>query len=236
MSATIDGFFNTFNHKFDAPIRSHLKSVYACLTMSIMSATAGAYTHLFTNLLRGGGILYALLSMGLVMGLMATPDNGKNRSTRMGLLLAFSFFTGLGTGPLLDMAIMINPSIIPNAFMLSGMIFACFSGAALFAPDGQYLYLGGTLLSGLSALFWMGLLNLFFQSQLIFQVYLWGGLLLFCGFIMWDTQVIIEKRKRGDRDFIKHSLDLFIDFMQVFRRVVILLMQKEEGNKKKRRN
>jgi len=236
MSASIDGFFNTFNHKFDAPIRSHLKSVYACLTMSIMSAAAGAYVHLFTNLLRGGGILYALLSMGLVMGLRATPDNGKNRSTRMGLLLAFSFFSGLGTGPLLDMAIRINPSIIPNAFMLSGMIFACFSGAALFAPDGQYLYLGGTLMSGLSALFWMGLMNLFFQSQLIFQVYLWGGLLLFCGFIMWDTQVIIEKRKRGDRDFIKHSLDLFIDFMQVFRRVIILLMQKEDGNKKKRRN
>jgi len=236
MSASIDGFFNTFNHKFDAPIRSHLKSVYACLTMTIMSAAAGAYVHLFTNLLRGGGILYALLSMGLVMGLMATPDNGKNRSTRMGLLLAFAFFSGLGTGPLLDMAIRINPSIIPNAFMLSGMIFACFSGAALFAPDGQYLYLGGTLMSGLSALFWMGLMNLFFQSQLIFQVYLWGGLLLFCGFIMWDTQVIIEKRKRGDRDFIKHSLDLFIDFMQVFRRVIILLMQKEDGNKKKRRN
>jgi len=236
MTATIDGFFNTFNTKFDAPIRSHLKSVYACLTMTIMSAAAGAYVHLFTNLLRGGGILYALLSMGLVMGLMATPDNGKNRSTRMGLLLAFAFFSGLGTGPLLDMAIRINPSIIPNAFMLSGMIFACFSGAALFAPDGQYLYLGGTLMSGLSALFWMGLMNLFFQSQLIFQVYLWGGLLLFCGFIMWDTQVIIEKRKRGDRDFIKHSLDLFIDFMQVFRRVIILLMQKEDGNKKKRRN
>ena len=104
----------------DAPIRSHLKSVYACLAMTIMSATAGAYTHLFTNLLRGGGIFYALLSMGLVMGLLATPDNGKNRSTRIGLLLAFAFFTGLGTGPLLDMAIRINPSIIPNAFMMSG--------------------------------------------------------------------------------------------------------------------
>merc|ERR1719277_2845494 len=104
----------------------------------------------------------------------------------MGILLAFAFFTGLGTGPLLDMAIRVNPSIIPNAFMMSGMIFACFSGAALFAPDGQYLYLGGTLMSGLSTLFWR-------------------GLLLFCGFIMWDTQMIILKRQQGDRDFIKHS-------------------------------
>jgi len=235
MSATIDGFFNSFNTKFEAPIRSHLKSVYACLAMTIVSASAGAYTHLFTNLLRGGGLLYGLLGMGLALGLYATPDNGKNRPTRMALLLGFAFFSGLGTGPLLDMALRINPSLIPNAFLLSGAIFACFSGAALFAPDGQYLYLGGTLLSGLSTLFWLGFLNIFFQSQLIFQVYLWGGLLVFCGFIMWDTQMIIEKRRRGDRDFIAHSLDLFIDFMQVFRKIMILLMQKENGDKNKKR-
>merc|ERR1711936_1217268 len=158
MAATIDGFFNTFNTKIEAPVRTHLKSVYACLAMTILSAATGAYTHLFTNLLRGGGFLLSLLGLGCGLGLFMTPDNGKNRLTRFGLLLGFGFF----------------------------------SGAALFAPDGSYLYLGGTLLSGLSTLFWLGFLNLFFQSQLIFQVYLWGGILLFCGFIMWDTQMIIE--------------------------------------------
>merc|ERR1712156_1128832 len=91
-----------------------------------------------------------------------------------------------------------------------------FTGVSLFAPDGQYLFLGGTLLSGLSTLFWLGIINLFFQSQLLFQVYIWGGLLIFCG-------------------FIGHSLDLFIDFMQVFRKVLILLMQKNDSNNKKRR-
>lgn len=49
---------------------------------------------------------------------------------------------------------------------------------------------------------------------------------MFCGFIVWDTQMIIEKRRRGDKDFIAHSLDLFIDFMQIFRKILILLMQK----------
>lgn len=160
-------YFSSFS---EAPVRSHLKSVYACLAMTIMSAAAGAYTHLFTNLLQGGGLLFGLLGIGLVFALHATPDDGKNRSTRLALLLGFAFFSGLSTGPLLQMALMINPAIIPNAFLLSGAIFACFSGAALFAPDGSYLYLGGTLLSALSTLFWLGFLNIFFQSQLIFQV------------------------------------------------------------------
>ena len=82
------------------------------------------------------------------------------------------------------------------------------------------------------------------------------GLAIFCGFIMYDTQLIIIKvqslyewpeynfqslrhlylqARHGDRDFIAHSLDLFIDFIQVFRKILVLLMQKEdEGQKKKR--
>merc|ERR1712020_496371 len=103
----------------------------------------------------------------------------------------------------------------------------CFTGAALFAPDGKYLYLGGTLLS-------LGFLNIFFRSQLLFQAHLYIGLAIFCGFIMFDTQVIIRKARNGDKDFIAHSLDLFIDFVQIFRKVLILLMQKDERDNKKR--
>ena len=64
------------------------------------------------------------------------------------MLLGFAFLTGLGMGPLLDMAIMMNPTLVPSAFMLTSIVFAGFTGAALFAPDGKYLYLGGSLLSG----------------------------------------------------------------------------------------
>ena len=108
-------------------------------------------------------------------------------------------FAGLGLGPLLNMAVQVNPSIVSTALMSTTLIFACFrlditikikipliitpifycqlwsfeiissstaySLAALFAPDGHYLYLGGTLLSGLSMLFWLGLLNIFFRCR-----------------------------------------------------------------------
>ena len=75
-------------------MRAHLKNVYASLSLSLLSAALGSYVHLYTNLLRGGGILYALLGLGLAMGLHFTPDNGKNRGKRMGMLLGFAFLSG----------------------------------------------------------------------------------------------------------------------------------------------
>jgi len=238
MAATIEGFFNTFNTKLEAPVRSHLKNVYSCLTMSVLSAAGGAYVHLFTNLLRGGGIIMALLSLGLAVGLHMTPDNGKNRLQRLGMLLGFAFVSGLSSGPLLDLAIRVNPAIVPNALLLASVIFASFSGASIFAPDGQYLYLGGILVSGLSTLFWMGLANIFLQSQMLFQLHMWISLAVFCGFVMWDTQMIILKKRRGDGDFIGHSLELFIDFIQIVKNIIVLLLNKEdrEERNKKRRN
>ena len=203
-----------------------MKNVYASLTMTVAASTVGAYVHLFTNILQGGGLLFSLVAAGLAFGLFMTPDNGKNRGTRMAMLLGFGFLTGLGMGPMLQLAMMMNPTIVPSAFMVTSVVFACFTGASLMAPDGKYLYLGGTLMSGLSTLLWLGFLNIFFRSTLLFQAHLWIGLAVFCGFIMFDTQMIIRKARNGDKDFIAHALDLFIDFVQVFRKVLILLMQK----------
>merc|ERR1719400_1013690 len=88
----------------------------------------------------------------------------------------------------------------------------------------------------MATLLFLGFLNIFFRSQLLFQAHLYIGLAIFCGFVMFDTQVIIRKARNGDKDFIAHSLDLFIDFVQIFRKVLILLMQKDErDNKNKRR-
>jgi len=236
MSASVGNFFTSFNYKFEPHVRTHLKNVYATLTMSIMTAALGSYVHLYTDFLQGGGILFSLLGLGLAFGLYAYPDNGKNRSTRFGMLMGFAFLTGLGLGPLLDLAIMMDPSIVPSALLLTSVVFASFTGASLVAPSGQYLYLGGSLISGLSTLMFLGFINIFFRSQLLFQAHLYLGLAIFCGFIMFDTQVIIEKARRGDKDFVSHSLDLFIDFVQVFRKVLILLMQKDNNkNEKKRR-
>jgi len=216
----------------EKPLKNHLKNVYSCLALALMAAAVGAYVHVATDWLKGN-VLCSLAAVVVLLILYATPDNGHNQKLRIGYLLTFAFFSGLGTGPLLDFAISINPSIIVTAFFGTCVIFGCFTIAALYAPDRKYLYLGGILMSLLTTMFWMGIANLFMQSRFVFMLNLYGGLALICGFVLYDTQLIIEKRRRGDDDFIWHSVDLFIDFMDVFRRLVIILASKEQRSKKK---
>lgn len=77
-----------------------------------------------------------------------------------------------------------------QALLGTSIVFACFSLSALYAPRGQYLYLGGILMSGLSTLFWLSIMNIFFGSRLIFQVIFTNFTKYFCTYVIsisWTT-------------------------------------------------
>lgn len=106
------------------------------------------------------------------------------------------------------------------------VVFVSFSISALLAERGRWLYLGGTLMSMLNIMILFSFANLFLRSTFIYQMHLYLGLFVICGFVIYDTQLIIEKHHMGSRDFIMHSLDLFIDFVGVFRHLLVILTQK----------
>lgn len=106
------------------------------------------------------------------------------------------------------------------------VVFVSFSISALLAARGRWLYLGGTLMSMLNIMILFSFVNLFLRSTFIYQAHLYVGLFVICGFVIYDTQLIIEKYHIGSRDFIMHSLDLFIDFVGVFRHLLVILTQK----------
>ncbi|XP_077997537.1 putative Bax inhibitor 1 [Glandiceps talaboti] len=213
--------------------RLHLKNVYSSLALCMLVAAFGSYVHVFTGILQGG-ILASLACIGLIILLAMTPHTRENELKRLGYLAAFSFFTGLSLGPLLDAVIDIDPSIITTAFMGTTVIFVSFSLSALWAEQRSFLFLGGTLFSGLSMLLLMSLFNLFLGSMMLFKFELYIGLMIMCGFVLYDTQLIVERYSRGDNDYIMHCVTLFIDFIDIFRKLLIIMAldKKEKKNKK----
>nr|ADD24411.1 Bax inhibitor 1 [Lepeophtheirus salmonis] len=236
MSSSISGMFQNYHLRLDAPVKKHLKNVYACLGLSVTSFAVGGYVQMYSSFFQHIGFLPNLISTFPALALFFSSDNGKNRLQRLSMLLGFAFLNGVGFGPLMSMAMMKNPAIIPSSFLMAISIFAAFSGMALYAPSRQYLYLGGVLLSALSSLFWLSLISYFAHSYLIFKIQLWAGLAVFCGFVVFDTQNIIQKCEAGDKDFIRHSVDLFIDFVNILKDIMIILMDKEKPRDKKNQN
>lgn len=127
-----------------------------------------------------------------------------------------------------DHHIIIKIISIFNDIIFSGttVVFVSFSISSLLAERGRWLYLGGTLISLLNIMVLFSFVNLLLRWSLFYQAHLYIGLFLMCGFVIYDTQLIIEKYHMGSKDFILHSLDLFVDFIGIFRYLLIILTQK----------
>lgn len=77
---------------------------------------------------------------------------------------------GMGLGPLLDYVSIVDPSIIVTALLGTTVVFVCFSIAAMLAERGSWLFLGGTLMTLLSSMSLMALVNIFMQNHFLYQV------------------------------------------------------------------
>jgi len=213
--------------------KAHMKNVYTALAGTMLTAAFGAYLSLTSGVLYGSHMFCAIGGFACLMGLGAT--RGTVTLERMAMLLVFGFLAGASAGPLIDAVARIDPTIPMTAFLYSSVLFSCFSLAALTAPSRQYLYLGGVLGSAVSMLAVGSLINLFVGSFALYQMQLYGGLLVFSGFVVYDTQKTLEKHHLGDKDYLWHAVDLFVDFMAVFKRIMIVLAQNQQQREKGKR-
>jgi Bax inhibitor 1 len=209
-------------------VQQHLVRVYASLSVCLLVASCAA---VFLPVALPP-LLSALASVGLLMAIASLPATDANQASRFGLLLAFAAVLGCSVGPLVHLVHdQIAPSVVYTALLATASLFACFSGAALLSRRRSYLYLGGILSSALSWLLVLNLMNAFFPSEGMFDATILLGLAVFSGYVVFDTQLIVEKASLGDRDYVLHSAELFIDFVGLFVRILALLAKKEKKKK-----
>lgn len=217
-------------------VQRHLRNVYALLGASVLSATLGTWFSIWAQIGTSVAMLGLLLSFGLVIYIAASsPDRGANQSRyRIAAMLTFAFLDGCWISPLVNLAIKVDPSLVLVALGATVMIFASFTGAALFSRRRSFLFLGGILGSAISQLLLLGVLTYFIRAlgPLYFNLQLYGGLVLFSAFIIYDTQLIVEKADSGDLDQVRHTLDLFIDLVGIFVRILIIILKNSRDKKR----
>jgi FtsH-binding integral membrane protein len=214
-------------------VQTHLVQVYGALTATLLAASVGAWAHLQFHL---GGMLTGIACFGMMMVMGSDADKSFN-NRRLGMLMGFGFFKGCSIGPLVEQALWVDPAIIVTACLMTTTIFAAFSAAALFTKRRQYLFLGGVLGSILTFMCVLSLLRFFVPSlgsvfSSTAELYL--GLVVFCAYVLFDTQMIVEKASGGDRDSVWHAMELFIDFVAIFVRILIILMRNNGGRSEKK--
>jgi FtsH-binding integral membrane protein len=203
--------------------------VYATLLATSVAAAVGVYVQGLLNL---NNFLFTLLGFGCLFYVGMTEHSKQNVAKRLAALTAFGFLQGLSIGPLVNIAFDIDQSVVYYALFASLAVFASFSLCAMFAQRRSMLFLGGIFSSFFNLIFWSYLLNLFFRSSFPVLLNLYGGLFVFALYVIYDTQLTIERRFSGDDDFIKHSLDLFMDLVSLFVRILIILLKNKEKKRK----
>lgn len=135
-----------------------------------------------------------------------------------------------------------NPALLARAGLYTAGVVGslCYVGAT--AREGQYLWLGGPLLAGvtvvaLSSLAPMILPATAFRALAVTEALsLYGGLAVFGGFVLYDTGKILQHAQMVQagakrEDPLAESIGLELDFINIFIRIVqILAMQ--QGRKK----
>jgi len=225
----------------DPRVSKHLQKVYATLTMSVVVAAIGAYVGMTSQIAMNSSWLIQLASFGCMIALGFTPAQPHNLHKRYAFLGAISFAQGMALAPLLLVAAAVNPSIIFTSLLATSAVFGCFTLASLLTPRRSFMYLGGYLASAITTFMVLRLVSWLLpgMSKFAYGLELYGGLLVFSGYVLFDTQLVVEKAYAGDFDHVAHALGLLLDLIHILVRVIIIMIknqQKRDEAERKRRD
>jgi len=187
-----------------------IKKVYSLLAMSMGTAAIGAYlgSGPLLLLVAPNMMLFFILQIALIFfASFAARKPGLN----MVALFSFTTVSGLTLGPLLYQ---VGPSIAAEAFALTAITFAGLSMYVVYSKK-DFSFMSGFLMTGLIVLVVGGLLNMFFiRSGMMHFVMSGASVLLFSGFILYDTSNIL--RYYGTDEYVSATLALYLDVLNLF--------------------
>jgi len=253
MAATVAGTVVAVNVLFNRETRDGLTAAEQSYLNDVFKYTGGALvlTALAARSLLRSWFTFRIMSanpflvlcvslvtsFGTVMCAMHIPP--EHSLLKHTFWLAFNACQAITLSPLFFLC---SRAIISRAALYTFGIVGSLSYVGATAKNGKYLYIGGPLLAGVTVVALSSLapmaLPLGIPGLAIGEsVSLYGGLAVFSGFVLYDTQKILQNARLAEagtirRDPIKESIWLELDVINIFARVVDILSGQNSKKKK----
>lgn len=163
-------------------------------------------------------LLNLVLTIGFMYKVKATPVNDKFKPVYflgMNSCMAFS---------LCPLAAYIEAAVLRDAGILTLGLCSGLGLISATSRDDAFAGIQGYMGAGLGVLVALSLANIFLNSPVINNIWLYGGLALFSVIIMSDIKdVQIRAAKANHYDAMAESIHVYLDFINLFVRIAMIL-------------
>lgn len=198
-----------------------LRKVYGLLSMQLLVTTVVAATFAYTPVLRDtvhANPWLLILSLFLAIGLLIALHVKRHHVPINFILLgAFTVVESMAVGVAVSMY---EAEVVVKAFVLTLVITGGLT-AYTFQTKRDFTNIGAGLLIGLLIMIGLGMMNIFLGSTGLELALAGGSALIFCLFIVYDTQMMMQKL--SPEEYILATINLYLDILNLFLELLRLL-------------
>uniref|UniRef100_A0A1I7Y2I9 Growth hormone-inducible transmembrane protein n=1 Tax=Steinernema glaseri TaxID=37863 RepID=A0A1I7Y2I9_9BILA len=233
-------------------VRDRLKSTYGHLVGSVLMTGGFGYlasrSPVLLRMSAGGGLMATL---GWCAAMIAAGVACRSIPYDNTLVKYMAWATHCGVlGACFASLALVGGPVLMRAAWYTAAITAGLSTTAACAPSEKFLYMGGALSMGLAVMFAACLGSFLLPPHSMAAAgmasfIMYGGLILFGGFLLYDTQKVVKMAERHndyrynfDGSVVKSSFDpinaqmsIFMDMVNIFIRLVWIFQG--QGNRRK---
>ena len=197
-----------------------IRRTYALLTSTVLWTIAAVAGTIATPALLQLAVSHPIIIMFLSFGALMGTNLVSAQPLKLAWLALFSGLMSMSLAPVMLYYNTRAPGVITQAALLTGSTFTVLTLYAMFSRR-DFSRLGGFLTVGLWVLIATSLLNMFFRNE---SASLWlasVSVMLFGGFIVYDTARL--KSSLGPNDYVSATVALYLDVLNMFMAILRIL-------------
>lgn len=215
-----DPQFSTKNITRESALSTNkvLRNTYALLSATLVFSALAAVASTFLNIGYGASLACSFGALALIWFVLPRTANS---SAGVAVVFAFTGLLGFGLGPLLNhyLSMANGGELIATAMGGTAAIFLALSGYVL-TTQRDFSFLGGFLFAGLMVVLLGAFAGIFLQMPGLHLAINAAVILLFSGFILFDTSRIING---GETNYIMATTGIFLSIYNIFTSLLHLL-------------